>query len=577
MTDFKLMMPRGIVNGFRRALALAMGAAVALAVALAAPAAAWADGTVATVTVDGQTTEYGSLDDALAAANGKTATVKVLQDTELTSDFTLTGDITIDAGDFTVSGNPLIRSEGILAFIGGTFGDVHITVPSNGVLSIDGAYVDYVELSGGDCEIRGGTVGFALCESGELNLHDGTIESLSSTNSSVAVVNYLGGTIESATGYMATLNMAPIATVTTSDGKITEYKDLQEAAEDAGQADCTMTLLRDVVLGSAFMPDELALTGGAILDLGGHTLRGQIQVMKDMEDAGLPVTIQNGTVTVPEGRTVSAVVRVTQDATLSGDARYVCPSTGDLMMVADCMGTIAGGSFEGFLYFAGGEIAGGSYTGVVLALPDAPEPSTITGGTFTDCDVALVDDDGIPPFAAVGSLLPEGYMGVNANGDIVFDSQTEGEEYHNAELIGDDTPFGTYVHLDGATVSEHVCAFDREIVRDDLLASPATCTEPARYYLSCACGKVGTATFAHGDPLGHSYENGVCTVCGAPEPAEEPAQPGQPAAGGAASGAAGDDGGTLAATGDAAFVVVPVAVAGAGAVVAGLWSRRRAS
>ena len=46
------------------------------------------------------------------------------------------------------------------------------------------------------------------------------------------------------------------------------------------------------------------------------------------------------------------------------------------------------------------------------------------------------------------------------------------------------------------------------------LKSAATCTESAVYYTSCSvCGETGTETFTHGEPLGHSYENGKCQIC----------------------------------------------------------------
>ena len=61
------------------------------------------------------------------------------------------------------------------------------------------------------------------------------------------------------------------------------------------------------------------------------------------------------------------------------------------------------------------------------------------------------------------------------------------------------------------TIPPHVHDFCEEIVEDKYSAAPATCTEAATYYKSCACGTSsgGTAdpvTFTNGDPLGHKYE-----------------------------------------------------------------------
>ena len=61
------------------------------------------------------------------------------------------------------------------------------------------------------------------------------------------------------------------------------------------------------------------------------------------------------------------------------------------------------------------------------------------------------------------------------------------------------------------TVPKHVHDFCKEIATSEYFAAPATCTEAATYYKSCACGtpSKGTAdqaTFTVGAPLGHKYE-----------------------------------------------------------------------
>ena len=49
----------------------------------------------------------------------------------------------------------------------------------------------------------------------------------------------------------------------------------------------------------------------------------------------------------------------------------------------------------------------------------------------------------------------------------------------------------------------HVHVYDKETL--DYLVSPATCTSPAVYHKSCACGAEGTETFTSGSALGHDY------------------------------------------------------------------------
>lgn len=67
-------------------------------------------------------------------------------------------------------------------------------------------------------------------------------------------------------------------------------------------------------------------------------------------------------------------------------------------------------------------------------------------------------------------------------------------------------------------IAEHQHTFDQQVVSDATLALEATCSRPARYYYSCACGQVGpdtgqpaSDTFASGDPLGHTWNDWVVT------------------------------------------------------------------
>jgi transposase-like protein len=45
--------------------------------------------------------------------------------------------------------------------------------------------------------------------------------------------------------------------------------------------------------------------------------------------------------------------------------------------------------------------------------------------------------------------------------------------------------------------------FDQKVIAPDYLRSKASCTEPAIYYMSCACGEKGSTTFTVGEKLGH--------------------------------------------------------------------------
>ena len=62
--------------------------------------------------------------------------------------------------------------------------------------------------------------------------------------------------------------------------------------------------------------------------------------------------------------------------------------------------------------------------------------------------------------------------------------------------------------------------FDRTLIDQKFLASPATCTTKALYYYSCKCGQMGTEVFEDGRSNGHKgvatcTQDAVCTECGA--------------------------------------------------------------
>ena len=54
-----------------------------------------------------------------------------------------------------------------------------------------------------------------------------------------------------------------------------------------------------------------------------------------------------------------------------------------------------------------------------------------------------------------------------------------------------------------------------ESVDSKYLAVPATCYDPEKYYYSCSCGAAGDDVFSYGEPIDHTFENRICTACGA--------------------------------------------------------------
>lgn len=149
------------------------------------------------------------------------------------------------------------------------------------------------------------------------------------------------------------------------------------------------------------------------------------------------------------------------------------------------------------------------------------------------------------------------------------------------------TSCGDKTDYNQATVQrEHRC--NQQVVADEFLATPATCTEAATYYLSCACGAKHseTETFTSGTPFGHSWVAGAavaptatedgytpytCERCGATEKRDIVPATGQGGQGGSGTPSAGTNDGSTAipATFDPAAIAPVLGTLGATAVAFG--------
>ena len=68
---------------------------------------------------------------------------------------------------------------------------------------------------------------------------------------------------------------------------------------------------------------------------------------------------------------------------------------------------------------------------------------------------------------------------------------------------------------------EHTHDFSCRTVSPDTLAEEASCLFPASYYFSCECGELDIESsflFIDGEPLPHTFEDGICTECGEDDP-----------------------------------------------------------
>ena len=67
----------------------------------------------------------------------------------------------------------------------------------------------------------------------------------------------------------------------------------------------------------------------------------------------------------------------------------------------------------------------------------------------------------------------------------------------------------SYSESEDIPMLSHTHKFTAEIAAEKYLATAATCTEKAKYYYSCSCGKKGSETFEYGETLNHSFTNYV--------------------------------------------------------------------
>lgn len=75
---------------------------------------------------------------------------------------------------------------------------------------------------------------------------------------------------------------------------------------------------------------------------------------------------------------------------------------------------------------------------------------------------------------------------------------------------GNDNGSGGNGNGDGGNPAQHTHSYTCQVTTDKFLASAATCTEKACYYLSCSCGEKGIWTFESGEPLGHIAGTANC-------------------------------------------------------------------
>ncbi|MDD6043178.1 MAG: PQQ-binding-like beta-propeller repeat protein, partial [Eubacteriaceae bacterium] len=123
-------------------------------------------------------------------------------------------------------------------------------------------------------------------------------------------------------------------------------------------------------------------------------------------------------------------------------------------------------------------------------------------GAATPIEDAVTDEDGCATFS------------IDVAGTYLLTAYTEPSEDNGLSPL--------IMPVKKITVHSHSHSFTEEVVKDEALASPATCENDAVYFKSCECGEISTTdTFiAEGTALGHSFTkyvpdgNATCTTDG---------------------------------------------------------------
>jgi uncharacterized repeat protein (TIGR02543 family) len=169
-----------------------------------------------------------------------------------------------------------------------------------------------------------------------------------------------------------------------------------------------------------------------------------------------------------------------------------------------------------YMYYGGGiyNIEG------IIKLSDDPvianniADNQISNICMANEEIINIVDQGLSEGANIG-------VQVNSNSNNIAVTGSNAEDYSRF-FTSDDS---SYIVLNGQdnVVYLHKHQFDQEIAEAEYLKAEATCTEPAVYYKSCACGEKGEETFTFGSAKGHSFTNQPSEVIATEANCEQPA------------------------------------------------------
>ena len=174
-----------------------------------------------------------------------------------------------------------------------------------------------------------------------------------------------------------------------------------------------------------------------------------------------------------------------------------------------------------------------------VVIEDSEVVATSSGhnAMYVNGDITISGASDVTVSSPYAAFAPDDSITIDPKGGLV--DVWEGSSEENASKMAD-SPLSQSATLEIASKffhsAPHVHAFTERVEDDAYLASMATCTDPAAYYLSCECGAAGTDTFSAGSALGHSWgewevvtpatctepgvEGRTCASCGATESRE---------------------------------------------------------
>lgn len=250
--------------------------------------------------------------------------------------------------------------------------------------------------------------------------------------------------------------------------------------------------------------------------------------------SGISITNRGGSITVKDSATVSGncggygLVTYDGEVVVSSATISLTRSTNDAagliyatdgISVSDSSVSIANESAKSY--------------NLLMTANGAPiniSNSTVTarGGSRVIRTSGTLSVSGNSTVTAIGGLNI-GTLTLDPSTDQMLDLLV-GSSEANAQHFGE-SPFGSTTSIaDGselssffyARIQQHTHVFDQQDASPRFLAQEATCTEPAHYYLSCACDVTSGETFEAGEPLGHDLEqvaeiSPTCTGSGVAE------------------------------------------------------------